>query len=63
MFNSVAAHQALNKMGVLLGLLLKPRLFEPFQSAPLGAPVVPPAENPVRAPMVSHLAGAENSSG
>lgn len=57
MFNSLAAHQVLNKMDILLGLLLKPRMFEQFQSAPLGAPVVPCTKDPGRAPMVSHLAG------
>ena len=62
MFNSLVAHQVLNKMDILLGLLLKPRLFEQFQSAPLRAPVVPPTMDPGRAPVVSHLEGGENSS-
>lgn len=50
MFASLAAHQMLSKMGVLLGLLLKPRLFEQLQSAPLGASVVPPMMDLARLP-------------
>lgn len=59
MFDSLAAHQMFNKMGVLQGLLLKPRLFEQFECS-LGAPVVPPMKDLGKAPILSHLQGREN---
>lgn len=57
MFNSLAAHQVLNQMDILLGLLLNPRMFEQFQSAPLGAPVVPPPRTQTGLPWYPTLQG------
>lgn len=52
----------LKEIEILLVLLLKSKFSEQFQSALLGAPLVPPTKDSGRAPMVSHLEEEGNSS-
>lgn len=60
-FSSLVAHRVFKEIEILLVLLLKSKFSEQFQSALLGAPLVPPTKDSGRALMVSHLKGGNSS--